>query len=207
MAWQKLAGEQLQVLIGARTNMTTEGTEAAVNEANGQYLRYQTAGAINSDAGWLPDNFARFSRENAPICDIIVELDSAIDDARIWCAMTNMDLMAASIPVVTNVMGFRCDTNFGDVNWQAITSDGALVTTVDTGIPLAIDTKYHLRIDAHKESGKIFFYINRILVATIDTFLPTLTTHMAPQVEVRKVLSTGSVKQIKIQKVAVEYNG
>lgn len=210
MAWQKAAGEQAMVLIGARTAVTTEGTEAAVDEINGQYLRYQTSSAPGSDAGWLTDTFSKISRRNRPIFDCVIELDLDIADARIWAAMTSADLMGATAPGAVSVMGFRCDKSAGETTWQAVVADGSGSNTAyDTGITVAIDTKYRLRADAHRESGKIFFYINGMLVATASgsDFLPSIDTLMGAQSEIRKVLGTGTVKQIKIQKLAVEYNG
>lgn len=211
IAWQKLAGEALQVLIGARTNMTTEGTESAANDSDGQYLRYISAGGAGSDAGWL-DLTGRVSRENLPIFDAIIKLHTDFTDARIWAGMTSGDLMAATNPGTISVAAFRCDKNAGETTIKCVVADGTGSFTVfDSLVVAALDTKYHLRIDMNRDTGKVFFYINRILVATAiaanGDFLPAAATLMGAQVEVRKVVLGGIGKAIKIQKVAIEYNG
>lgn len=90
----------------------------------------------------------------------------------------------------SNGFYFEADPN-SDTEWQCKTADGGSRTTTDSGVTIAQDTVYRLRIVCDG-AGTVTFYINGTLVATHTTDLPDTDDFYGPICNVHKLAGTTS---------------
>lgn len=60
-------------------------------------------------------------------------------------------------------------------NWTAECKVSSVATTVDTGVAVAINTWYKLRIEINAAASSVEFFVDGVSVATINTNIPTST--------------------------------
>ena len=99
-------------------------------------------------------------------------------DMRLWIGFNSApgSLPASDAPSSMNYAAFRFSSIGGDTNYQCCTSDGSSQTVVDSGV--AADLNHHdFAIQFDDAAPNIKFYIDKNLVATITTHLPTGVLH------------------------------
>jgi len=72
---------------------------------------------------------------------------------------------------ITNSIRFFYSDNVNSGKWQCETYSSSVSTLVDSGVTVAINTSYDLKVC--RLSGICYFYINNVLVATISTNIPS----------------------------------
>ncbi len=188
---------------------TVVGTVTAFEDSTGAYVNYATNTLLNGAAGWAwAQTDVRV--EVNPAWEYIMKTGanaSDIANTRIWCAFCTAAALDQSDAGVGNVAGFRYSTGAGDTNWQAVTRNAGtgLNTVTDTGVAVAANTRYVLRIDA-SDPTSIKFYINGTLVVTTTTTLPVTTTTGSPYATITN-LSAGTARNIRLARMIQEANG
>jgi hypothetical protein len=75
--------------------------------------------------------------------------------------------------ISANFAGFRFSSAASDTNWQCQTSGGSTNTTVDSGVAVTANTLYLFQVQFNDSIPNIVFSINKTVVATITTHLPS----------------------------------
>lgn len=119
-------------------------------------------------------------------------------NVRVWMALTdvfsgNVTSLESDTPAL-HLIGFRYSTAAGDTTWQAVCSNSASQTTVNTGI--AVDTLGHAFGIAVSQTS-IVFQIDGTTVATIATNIPANTVRFGD------ILSVDNVGLANVRTVAV----
>lgn len=163
--------------IGASATLTNSGTRSDTFDSNNSLLvNCVTGGGINNDAG-----VDYLSTKLVPIqalADFYWRVKTGsnatdIQNVRIWIYLGNAGSGSplAFNDVSQHAVGFRFSTSVPDTNWICYSNDnGATGTTTDSGVAVAHDTEYRMRI--HRAASSLTYYINETLVATISTDIP-----------------------------------
>jgi hypothetical protein len=155
-------------------------TATADDQPSGPLVRFTTTAASGVDAGvlsaagpirtqWLPSFYARIMTD-----------PSAITSTRLWVGLTSGELAALSAnPTTQTVAAFRYDSGLDTgATWRTVTCDGTAATVTNTGVAIAADSSYELRIEVDPAGSPIRFWVNGDLVATHTTHLPAATTDL-----------------------------
>lgn len=194
--------------LGGHNSPSVIGTTSFVEDTTGAYINHATSTALNAAAGWAwAQTDVRL--EVGPDWEYLIKTGAAASDiqnTRIWCAFCTAAALDQSDAGVGNVAGFRFSTGAGDTKWQAVTRNAGsgLNTVTDTGVTVAADTRYKLRIDV-RNTASINFYINDVLVANISTNLPATTTTGSPYATITN-LSAGTARNLRLERMVVEQN-
>ncbi len=162
-------------------------------------VQLQTDGADNDQVIVLPhlDTSAtawtgiKWGTENQTEWECIIRTDASVAALTIWAGLklTNTSVVATDDDQVF----FRFDAAVA--NWEATTSIGGTDTETDSGVAVAANTVYKLRITIN--SSRIAkFYINNVLVHT--TAALTNDVDLIPYVGVHA--NTGAAKTIHLVK-------
>lgn len=167
------------VVMGATTTTAGGGTAAFV-DATGSYIAYTSGTALGAVGGLSAAATNEFQTRLLPDLQIVMKTGGVaadIADLRIWIGAHNDGAIGTDTPGTSGIDGlvFRYSTPAGDTNWMAGSFDGASQTFTDTGIAVAVDTRYVMRIKVVSTSS-VEYYINGTLVATLTTTLPASTT-------------------------------
>lgn len=92
--------------------------------------------------------------------------------------------------LAVDAIRFRYADNVSAGNWTVDTISASTSTTTDSGVAVAADTWYKLRIDINAAGSSITFYVNDVLVATHTTNIPSVL--VAPRCRMLKALGTNS---------------
>lgn len=92
--------------------------------------------------------------------------------------------------LAVNSIRFRYSDNLNAGNWTAETISASTTTATDSGVAVAADTWYKLRIDVNAAGTSVTFYVNGVLVATHSTNIPSVL--VAPRARMIKSLGTNS---------------
>jgi hypothetical protein len=143
--------------------MTTAGTLSEASSANTTYVNFASAAVLNSAYGFNSTTFNLVHIENSPEFYTVIETGAAADLANVrwWIGLTsavptNVDDLAAG----TKAIMFRYSTAAGDAGWLASVDDGASVSSTATGVPLAANTQYKLRIRVNWATQLAYFSVN-----------------------------------------------
>lgn len=189
--------------VGFTTAPTTTGTATVLGTATAQFINYNSAGAVGSQAGWIATAFLQTQLRFRPIYKAFMRTGPVITDVRYWFGLFSATPAAADDPAI-NGMGFRYSTAVdGTAFWRCWTNDGVGGGTVTvTTVPFTADTTYILSIMISPDGTQIFFFINDVLVATHTTDLPGATVNLG-HVERITTIGAGGAKDIRISKVAL----
>jgi hypothetical protein len=177
----------------ASSGFTTAGIAAA--SLSGEYR------AIRLDTGTTATGSSFFA------FDRWYELGTSACELNTSCALTTLstgterfDLIAgissgiAAMSAMATFIGFyyRDDVNGG--KWQAKVRSAVTPTetNVDTGVTVALNTLYRLRVIVNAARTEAKFYINDALVATISTNLPAAASAMSITNGIKKTVGTTS---------------
>lgn len=124
---------------------------------------------INDGGGSSP---ACYSRNMYPALMARMKFN-ALTDTEYYFGFSTVSPIAVTTPA--NSMFFRFKP--GDSSWRCITKSGTTETDFDSGVTVAISTKYKLDIKTNSSSN-VEFRINDVLVHTESTNLPVAATKM-----------------------------
>lgn len=160
---------------------TGTGTASVVSVVGRNY--HQRTGAFNNPGEIKSSSSQAFSFYG--LLDYFIDYRTgagALDltDTRLWIVLDNQALTTYQLdnPSTAKIIGFRFSNSTSytqpgtDTHWMAYSANGASSSVVDTGITPQLDTTYEFYIDM-AISGTARFYINRALVATIASNVPT----------------------------------
>jgi hypothetical protein len=127
-----------------------------------------TAGGWNGNLNYMNGKNIHFS--------FMGNLNSKLN-TRVWFGLTDQTLatQGGSDNPAGNYAAFRYSTIAGDTHYQCITKDGTTQTIVDSGITPLENTAATFGVLFNDSVPNVKFYINRVLVGTSTTHLPTLT--------------------------------
>lgn len=156
----------------ART-ITSPTAATQVQDVRGNWLRISasTSGGI---AELVPSAFSHTRLDWLPVLEFALQTDGILNK-RIFAGLFSAAAPAADSLATVSALAFRFSTNASDTKWMAVASNGSAATVVDTGITVAVSTRYRFKIDASVPSS-IKFSINDVLVATITATLPATST-------------------------------
>lgn len=185
----------LGTVVGAGATNTTTGS-TAVNDANhpgvlelatgttatGQSARYLGGVATgNATAGFLVGGGAMSQEWLVRIEDLSTAGERFNFDMGFYGAET----------LAADAIRFRYSDNLNSGNWTAETISAAAATTAtDSGVAVAADTWYKLRIDINAAGTSVTFYVNGVLVATHTTDITAVL--IAPRARMIKSVGTTS---------------
>ena len=156
---------------------TNPATVSVSNTSEGTFLNYLTGSVSGNASG--PNGPAIYRRDWG--LEFVTHIRTVdITNIRIWAALSDADLSGNNGPTA-NFAGFRFSTGSGssgpDTNWHCRCCDGATGTGADSGVAVAANTEYTLRMTL--DSSKVRFYINDAFVVERTVNLPTATTLLA----------------------------
>lgn len=164
------------------------GTRTNADDNDGFWVKFETASASTSDVTYLDFNIGSpvYKRSFLPDLTYRVKSGPVVTNIRWWVGMFSGDPSGSGAPTNKDFAAFRYDTGVdGTAFWRCVTDDQpnavSSPTTTTTGVAIAVDTLYNLRIDM--DASAVRFYINSALVATHTTNLPALNTGLAPRCE------------------------
>lgn len=187
------------------TSMGTNGTSgvsSVVTDATGAYLNYVTSAGPNTNAGWLGPT-PHTQRQLLPDSSWVIKTGAVGADItvlRMWIGLTDATApspMNTDDPAGVNQMAFRFSTAAGDTTWQCTTKDGTTQGVTNSGITVASNTRYEMRIDA-SDGTQVKFFINGVLVATRSTNLPTNTANLQMIAQLRTL--EAAVKNLRVRR-------
>lgn len=124
---------------------SVNGTPTVNASGVGEYVDYTTAAVANSDGGWssLGGATTGIQPDFQPCLVTAIRTGAVITNIRFWIGLfTGTPMASDTIPA--NSAGYRFSTSAGDLNWQAVSSDGVSSQVTDTGIAVAASTSYIL---------------------------------------------------------------
>ena len=179
------------------------GTMTRAHRASGPYIDIPTPSATTVQVASVnPAGASRVVSQfrHNPVFDTFIATGTDITLCRHWHGLAfgtvtnnNSDVEPVSSSDPLNVWClFRFSTNAGDTTWQAMTCDGTGVTTIsDTGVAVAADTDYHMKIRVVYGDG-VYFSVNSSAEVRIATTLPVGTATMEPVHGVTKFATGGA---------------
>ena len=185
-------------------NFELLGTNAALpahNAARGS-LALVTAGALNDQVIILPYlnqtawSLYSWGTENQVVWESLVSSGAAVTTVTYWAGLklTNTHVVATDADQVY----FRYNAG-SSANWRAVSSIGGVDTDADTGVVMAVNTIYHLKvvIDAARLAK---FYINGVLVAT--TAALTTGVNLIPYVGINTDVGAPRTLHLAYEKIS-----
>lgn len=80
---------------------------------------------------------------------------------------------------VNNAVGMRYSDNINSGKWECYTrNNSGTETTLDTGVTVATNTSYTIRIFVNKSLNEVQYELNGVIIGTITTNLPNSSTLM-----------------------------
>lgn len=125
------------------------------------------AGGIENGFSWVTGNNILYQARVAIGSLVTQRVRIGITDSTTAQAFVNGDTLAS------HYAAFRFSTAASDANWQCQTANGSSNTTVDSGVPVVANTLYYFQIQFNDSVPNIIFSINKVVVATISTNIPT----------------------------------
>lgn len=161
--------------------ITGSSTVTASNQTDSTYLNSASAAVAGNGVGFVPAtyNYTRFGY--SPTFETVIRTTgTAADITSIFYWLGLLSTTAPNSATLGAVSGlcFRFATGT-DSNWQYVVSNGAAQTVVDSGVAVAVNTKYTFRIRTDG-SANAYFSINNGAETTITTNLPAAATELGP---------------------------
>ncbi len=94
---------------------------------------------------------------------------------------------------------FRFSTDDSDTNWEVVSSIAGTDTTTDSGVAVAVDTKYNFRIELDS-ARKACFYINDVLVYKSAAL--TNDVDLIPYIGIQALSATAEFVTVHYEKVS-----
>lgn len=185
------------------TNATTAlATWSAVRGG----LLMTTAGADNDQiilaphltAGYSAWTGVKWGTENQVIWEATLTVgDDITNGVLLWAGLklTNTPVIATD----NDQVFFRFSTDDSDTTWHCISSIGGTDTNTNSGVTVAINTKYKLRIEIDS-ARKAYFYINDNLVA--NTAALTNDVNFIPYVGIQALNAAAEFVTLHNEKIS-----
>lgn len=120
---------------------TVAGTPSVVKDSTGERISY--ASAAGGSCGWFTNIDAQ---PRMPyIWAGTIWTPSDLTNLRAWCGLFLADPATSDDPA-THLAGVRYSQGV-DTTWKFCTKDGSTLDTVDSGITVAVDTRYEVLVD------------------------------------------------------------
>lgn len=160
--------------------VTTAGANADGVDSRAPWVRHTTGAVAGNSNGLVPSSFGLHRIGWMLDTEWLVRTEGDIANYRLVTGHTSATTdSATTIPTTLHGAYFKFETNASVTQWQACVAAGAAPTVVNTGVVVAVNTVYKLRIEFVGTPGSnptaVRFYINDVLVATITTTLPAAT--------------------------------
>ncbi|MEP0814526.1 MAG: hypothetical protein HRF49_07670 [bacterium] len=137
------------------------------------------AGLVSAEAlvkrAWLPEFVA------------LIRTGSDITNVRFWIGLFS-GVPNADDPSL-HLAAFRFSTGVPDTNWQACTKDGTTLQANDTGVTVAADTAYVLRLEY--DGTNFYFWVNDAALTIESSNLPGTTTGLYVGVYIENLEAAG----------------
>lgn len=184
------AAATLQLVTGIARTVTSAVAATNQKNARGEWLRI-SATANNADSSLVAATFTETQLQASPVFNTRVEIPTAKVNMRVFIGLFSATaVMTADTQNTIHSAFFRFSTGASDTNWQCATSNASATTVIDSGVAVAVDTIYKLRIDC-SDNTRIKFFINDSLVAVGTATLPTASTGLAPGHFLRSLSASG----------------
>lgn len=136
-----------------------------------------------------------------PKMEVLIRTAASIAVLRLGVGFESNDTsdLAAADTVGNAAIWFRYSTSASDTTWKACSNDGSTASCTDSGVSVAANTVYRLKIDCAGYPTSCAFYVNDTLKVTKSTNLPASTTvtsstiRMSTQEAVIKHLEVGTL--------------
>ena len=184
---------------------TSSATTSSADDADAPWLNHATGTVSGNNSGLLSANYTHVQRGWEAEFVTLVRIDpSLITTVRNWVGLFSGDPSASSMPAV-HLVGFRYDTGVdGTAYWRACSSNGSTSTVVATSVAVVANAVYLMRIVCSNVTGDVRFYINGLLVATLNTNLPTASQGLGYAVRVTTLAA--AARNIKWSRIHVLHN-
>lgn len=157
--------------------------------ARGLWVRI-SATTTNAIGSILPTAYNMTRTEIDGVFETVVEIPTGLVNRRIYIGLMSATVPANESLASVHAMAFRYSTGSSDTVWQCVTSNASAQTVASSGITVAADTKYRLKID-YRGQTNIKFYINDVLVASSIATLPTTTQNLGAVHHLTSLTNTG----------------
>ncbi len=186
---------------------TLTATVATNDQTSGSFVQHTSAATINSPTGLISSSFTQFRRDYEPDFYAVVRTGADISSLAF-----NVGLTSAAFD--TNRAPNRYEIKFafhtgvsGETTWQTITNNnsGAGQSKQNSGVTVATNTIYKMRIVCNTANADVKFYIDGNLVTTHTNALPTSTQGLGYGIRVSPI--TANARVINWSKVVIAWNG
>jgi hypothetical protein len=128
-----------------------------------------------------------------------------ITATRIWAGLLSAAPTNADTLGTTHGLALRYSSVAGDTTWKYITSDGSSQTVTDSGLSVAINTVYTLKIVVDASVPNVTFTLNGGNSQTITTTLPGATTALG--IYNALIGTTTSTRSMILSRLYCEWEG
>lgn len=168
---------------------TLAATAANADDARAPWIRHTTGASNPSHSGVSPALYTWVRPGWLPDLEMHVATEGTITLMRIFAGLSSALPDGATIPNTLHGAYFKYETNAAVTTWQACTAAGGAPTvTTATGVTVAINSRYKLRIEFVGTLGSnptsVRFYINDVVVATHVLTLPAANQTLSPLMRV-----------------------
>lgn len=186
---------------------TLTATVASNDQTTGPFVQHTSAATINSPSGLISANFTVTRRDYEPDFYAVVRTGADISSLQFSIGLTSAAFDTNRAPNRYEIK-FAFHTGVtGETTWQSITNNnsGAGQSKKDTGVTVATNTTYLMRIVCNTANAYAKFYINGNLVTTHTASLPTSTQSLGYGIRVTP--TTAAARIINWSKVVLVWNG
>lgn len=182
------AAATLQTSLGVARTVTSAVAATNQKTARGETLRI-SATANNADASVIGP-FTVTQTQADPILVTRVVIPTDLVNRRIFVGLFSAGpTMTSDTQNAISSLYFRY-TAGTDTAWQCCCSNGSATTVASSGVTVAADTAYLLKIDA-TDFASLRYYINGQLVATLTTNVPAVATNLGIGHYLRSLSASG----------------
>lgn len=170
---------------GLNASYTISTTASTSNDAEGSWINHATAATNPSHSGILPPVYGLARPGWMPDTEFSIKTGAAITFCRIFAGLSSALPDGATIPTTLHGAYFKFETDGLVTTWQTCTAaGGAPSVTTATGVTVAANTAYRLRIEFVGTIGQnptaVRFYINGVFVANHTVSIPTSNQLISP---------------------------
>jgi hypothetical protein len=175
---------------------TVSATAASADDANSQWIQHTTAASNPSHSGLIPSSDVLLRPGWLPDMECLIRTGATITPStRFIVGITSATTDGATVPTTLHGAYFRY--NAGTANWETAACAGAAPGTGDSGVAVAANTSYKMRIQFRGVVGSslssIRFFINDVQVADHTTSLPAANQTMSPRIRVTTTTAAARV--------------
>lgn len=193
---------------GVGLTMGNNGTQTDGTDATSHYRKYVSTATTGQSAGWGPSAGGAIPRITSAVY-LVFKTGPSLDASRIYVGLVTQalsavargsdELGAAGVQVPAAMLRYSTAVD-GTAVWRFVTSDAVLQVATDTSVPIAINTRYEVKIVP--TTGSIACYINGVLAATNTSGLPSDSAILAPMITATTLEDVA--KEMHCARIAIE---